>query len=309
MKIKVAILGAGVVASWYLDILRTYKNVSLVGICGRTEHKAIKLKNKYHIKNICSNIEELYDNTNADIVISTVSADNICKTSIELLNYPWTIFIEKPPGLNLREYNKIKKVSKIKNKKIYVGMNRRFFSSTLNLINFLKKSKGKRIINIFDQQDTFIEKIKKTPKKIIFNWMYVNSIHLIDYVSILARGKFKKIDLIYKNKNELFCMISFSSGDIVNYIARWNKPGPWEVKISTNNFYYELSPLEILKIRSNRDRRFKIFENTLIEKKFKTGFKLQIDNLLLASAGTQHKLPTLEKLEFTMKLIKKIYSL
>ena len=115
--------------------------------------------------------------------------------------------------------------------------------------------------------------------------------------------------LIYRNKNELSCKISFSSGDIVNYIARWNKPGPWEVKISTNNFYYELSPLEILKIRSNKDRNFKIFENTLIDKKFKTGFKLQIDNLLLASVGIQNKLPSIEKLEFTMKLIKKIYSL
>tara|TARA_B110000008_G_scaffold277279_1_gene318205 strand:+ start:956 stop:1885 length:930 start_codon:yes stop_codon:yes gene_type:complete len=309
MKIKVAILGAGVVASWYLDILRTYKNISVVGICGRTEHKAIKLKNKYNIKNVYSNIEELYGNTYADIVISTVSADNIYKTSIKLLNYPWTIFIEKPPGLNLREYNNIKKVSKLKNKKIYVGMNRRFFSSTINLINFLKKSEGKRVIHIFDQQDTHVEKIKKTPKKIISNWMYANSIHLIDYISILARGKFKKINLIYRNKNELSCKISFSSGDIVNYIARWNKPGPWEVKISTNNFYYELSPLEILKIRSNKDRNFKIFENTLIDKKFKTGFKLQIDNLLLASVGIQNKLPSIEKLEFTMKLIKKIYSL
>ena len=47
----------------------------------------------------------------------------------------------------------------------------------------------------------------------------------------------------------------------------------------------------------------------LIEKKFKTGFKIQIDNLLSAEKGLKHKLPSLEDLEFTMKLIKKIYSL
>jgi len=92
MNTKVAILGAGVVASWYLDILKSYKNISLVGICGRTEDKAKKLKDKYKIKNVYLNINELYNDTNADIIISTVSADNIYKTSIKLLNYPWTIF-------------------------------------------------------------------------------------------------------------------------------------------------------------------------------------------------------------------------
>ena len=39
-------------------------------------------------------------------------------------------------------------------------MNRRFFSSTSNLLTHLKKSNGKRIVHIFDQQDTEAEKKK-----------------------------------------------------------------------------------------------------------------------------------------------------
>tara|TARA_A100001015_G_scaffold318954_1_gene440401 strand:- start:692 stop:1621 length:930 start_codon:yes stop_codon:yes gene_type:complete len=309
MKIKLAILGAGVVAGWYLDILKTYKNINLVGICSRTAQKAKKLKKKYSIKEVYENIDELYKNTKADIIISTVSADNIYKTSINLLDYPWTIFIEKPPGLNWKEFTQLKKISKLRNKKIYVGMNRRFYSSTDNLISHLKKSKGERTIYIFDQQDTDVEKRKKTPKKIISNWIYANSIHLIDYVSILARGKLKSIDLIYKKKKEICCLLKFNTGDMVNYIARWNKPGPWEIKVSTDNFYYEMNPLEQLRARSNKSRKYMTFESSFIEEKFKPGFKLQIDNLLLASRGLKHKLPSIEKLEFTMKLIKKIYSL
>mgnify|MGYP000484864520 CR=1 FL=1 len=54
MKIKLAILGAGVVAGWHLDILKTYKNINLVGICSRTAQKAKKLKKKYSIKEIVS---------------------------------------------------------------------------------------------------------------------------------------------------------------------------------------------------------------------------------------------------------------
>ena len=40
MKTKIAILGAGVVASWYLDIFKTYKNILIVGIASRTREKA-----------------------------------------------------------------------------------------------------------------------------------------------------------------------------------------------------------------------------------------------------------------------------
>ena len=260
MKTKIAILGAGVVASWYLDIFKTYKNILIVGIASRTREKAEKLKYQYNIKNVFSDVDELYKKTKADIVISTVSADNIYKTSINLLDYPWTIFIEKPPGLNLKQFIQLTKLSKLRKKKIYVGMNRRFFSSTSNLLTHLKKSNGKRIVHIFDQQDTEAEKKKKTSKKIISNWMYANSIHLIDYVSILTRGELNKINLIYKNKKEINCVLKFSSGDIVNYLSRWNKPGPWEVKVSTDNFYYEMSPIEKLRIRSNKTRKFKILK-------------------------------------------------
>ena len=117
MKTKIAILGAGVVASWYLDIFKTYKNILIVGIASRTREKAEKLKYQYNIKNVFSDVDELYKKTKADIVISTVSADNIYKTSINLLDYPWTIFIEKPPGLNLKEFIHLKKLSKLRKKR------------------------------------------------------------------------------------------------------------------------------------------------------------------------------------------------
>ena len=73
-KIKVAILGGGIVASWYLDILKN-SDISLEGICSRTFYKAEKLKKKYKIKNNFKNINDLYNKTKSDIVISTVSAE------------------------------------------------------------------------------------------------------------------------------------------------------------------------------------------------------------------------------------------
>lgn len=307
-KIKIAILGGGVIASKYLDILKHYNGVSLEGICGRTYTKAENLKKQYGIKKNFTNINDLYNKTESDIVISTVSVENIFKTSKNLLDFPWTIFIEKPPGLNLKEFIKLKKLAFNRNKKIFVGMNRRYFSSTLNLLNEIKGQKDKRVIHIFDQQDTNIEKLKKRPKKIIDYWMYANAIHTLDYANFLTRGNIKKIDFLIKTKKEISCMIQFSSGDIVNYVSRWNKPGPWQIKVSTNKFYYELSPLEILRVRDNKSKEYKIFEISDIDKKFKTGFKLQVDDLIRAHTNKKNHLPSLLDLEPTMRLINKIYS-
>ena len=151
-----------------------------------------------------------------------------------MLNF-WVIFIEKPPGINFIEYLKLIKLSQIK-KNLKVA-NRRYFSSTLNLQEKINKIKGPRNIIIFDQQDTNVAKLKGKSLKLIKNWMYANSIHLIDYANFLTRGKLKNIKFIKKNKSEINCFLHFSSEDNVNYICRWNKPGPWQVQLSLKNYY------------------------------------------------------------------------
>ena len=80
--------------------------------------------------------------------------------------------------------------------------------------------------------------------KLIKNWMYANSIHLIDYANFLTRGKLKNIKFIKKIKVKLIVFYILALNDNVNYICRWNKPGPWQVQLSLKNYYFELSPLE-----------------------------------------------------------------
>lgn len=306
-KIKVAIIGAGNMASEYLRVLSENKNIELTGIYSRTFNKAEDLKLKFKIKKNLHSISDLYKKCKSDIVIITVPGDYIFKITKECMKFRWLIFIEKPPGINFKEYNQFLLKSKLENKKIYVGMNRRYFSSTLNLIKRIKNLKDPRSIQIYDQQDTIMAKKKGKSKKLIKNWMYANSIHLIDYISFLTRGKIKKMYFIQKTKNEVNCFLKFTSGDTVNYICRWNKPGPWQVKLSTNKFYFEMSPLEILKIKSNLDKKNIPLGISKNDQKFKTGLKLQIDDLINVFLNKKNNLVDLKGMYKTMNLIYKIY--
>ena len=306
-KIKVAIIGAGSMAEKYLQVLKKNKKIILSGIFSRTFSKAENLKKKFKIKKNIKKFDKLFSETNADIVISTVSVEQMYKITLKLIEYPWLIFIEKPPGLNYQEYKNLLKFANLKQKKVFVGMNRRYLSSTLDLIKNLRKETSKRSIFIFDQQDTNIQKKNHRPRKALYYWMYANSIHLIDYANFLCRGKIKKIDTISRNKKEIHCKIKFSSKDNVNYLCRWNKPGPWQINISTDKSYYELSPLENLKIRTGNKKNFVEYSKSKNDKVFKPGLKKQVDELTNIFLNKRSNLPELKDLKLTMSLIHKIY--
>ena len=72
-----------------------------------------------------------------------------------------------------------------------MALNRRYYSSTILLKRFLKKNDSKRIIEINDQEINKNLPLNKI--KISKYWMYCNSIHLIDFIYYLSRGKIVKI--------------------------------------------------------------------------------------------------------------------
>ena len=59
MKIKICIVGAGIIAQEYLKVLKDIKNLNVVGIYSRTMKKAINLKKKFKIKKVYPNIYEM----------------------------------------------------------------------------------------------------------------------------------------------------------------------------------------------------------------------------------------------------------
>ena len=97
----------------------------------------------------------------------------------------------KPLGYNLDEANKIFLQSKKSKTKIFVALNRRFFFSTQELLKKISKDKSNRVVEIIDTQTPELFK-NRFPNKIIKNWIFANSIHMIDYINILCRGHKKK---------------------------------------------------------------------------------------------------------------------
>jgi len=303
-KINVSIVGAGKIAEEHIRAFSVIKNYKIVGICSRTRIKAKKLQKKYNILRCYNSIEDLNKYSNSNLVIVAVSLENLWSVYTKVLSYNnWSCLLEKPVGLNCYEAKKI--ISTCKDpKKAFVSLNRYSYSTTKKILKYLNKDKSKRLIHIFDQENFY--KIKN--KKIKKNWMYCNSIHLVDYCRFLARGKLLKIKILQRNKDYNFVKyLEFSSGDRIVFTSIWNKPGPWSVKISTKHFFLDLQNLENLFVSGKKVRNKKITLN-YSDKKFKPGFLLQAKELKkFLSNKIYPNLPNILDAYKTMLLTKRIY--
>ena len=295
----------------HLKSFSTIKNVNLSGIYSRTRLKAEILSSKFEIENVYNSIEDLYQNTKADLVVISVPELNTKEVCEIAFKFPWVCLIEKPVGYNLINAFEIQSLVERYNTKAFVALNRRHYSSTRLLQNDLKLNNEIRTVHVFDQENPKVALDAGTPKLIVDNWMYANSIHIVDFFAILCRGSLISVENINKWIPEKPCFVLskliFSSGDIGIYEAIWEGPGPWAVTVSTPSKRWELRPLEELRSQEYKSRKSFLQDINEWDTDFKPGLRLQAEEVLKALNGESHQLPTLKDALITMDIINKIY--
>jgi predicted dehydrogenase len=146
---------------------------------------------------------------------------------------------------------------------------------------------------------------------VVENWMYANSIHVIDYLIAFGRGGVKSVDVIRpwagEASNVVLAKIDFHSGDVGLYEGIWQGPGPWAVTVSTPAKRWEFRPLENAVFQVRGERRLQPTEPHPWDKQFKSGFRRQAEEVVRALGGQPSQAPTLEQSLDTMRLIAAIF--
>jgi len=295
--------------------IRAFKDIEgavVSGICSRTTIKAQALALEFGISTVAETVQGLFDKTHADIVVITASVPSIGEVSIECFKFPWICLIEKPPGHNLEEALFIQSKAIQNQARVYVALNRRHFSSTRAVLDQLKDQNCLRIVKVCDQEDMKDPSRIGHPQKIIDNWMYANSIHMVDYFSIFCRGKLKSVSPVIcwdpLNPKYVVAKLEFDSGDIGLYEAIWNAPSPWAVSIITPKARWDMSPLEVATRQDygNRKRNNIYLDN--LDDRFKPGLRVQAQLAVNAVHNQDTILPTIDDAVQTMQMIELIYN-
>lgn len=311
IKVKIGIVGTGYMALEHIRAFSAVEGANISGIYGRSLEKALDLKEKFGIGSVCKSIDDLYQ-TGAQLVVICVSELASVEIIEECAIHDWKILCEKPIAPNLEAALCLK--SKIESRlgDVYVAHNRRFYSSIIGAIEALDRSTDQRIIRISDQEDTIAAKATGVPDLILKNWMYANSIHLIDLFHVFGRGAVQNIEAIYDiviGDTRFFeVRLDFDSGDIGIYQACWNAPSPWSVQVSTPDIHLNMSPIETAQFQLAGSRAWNDISVHSSDVNFKPGLVSQAIEAVKAASGRPSKLVTLTQSLETMKLISRIYS-
>lgn len=309
---RVAIIGAGRMATEHTRALSAIEGVQLAGVCSRTRRRAEDLAAAHGVACVCDSIEELRETTDADLVVVAVPELETRQVAERCFEYEWTCLIEKPAGYDLQDAEAIAGSARDSARRAFVALNRRHYSSTRAVLQDLEADPGPRIIQVQDQEDPAAAAKAGRPRAVVDNWMFANSIHLIDYFAVFGRGSIVDVDPVVRwdprDPSIVAARIVFDSGDIGLYQAVWNRPGPWSVSVTTPSRYWEMRPLEQATMQSYGQRRSEPAPIHEWDTDFKPGFRRQAEYAVRAARGEiVPELPTLEDALTSMRLVQAVY--
>jgi predicted dehydrogenase len=222
--------------------------VQVVGIHSRTRARAEALAQEFSISFVGDSVGELYERTHADLVVVTVVELSMNAVAKACFEFPWTVLLEKPAGYDLEDALSIHAAAGTRGRRVFVALNRRALSATLEVKTQLAEQAGARFIKVCDQQSQARALAGGQPPLVVANWMFANSIHMIDYFRQFARGAVKSVEPIRpydaKAPDVVLLRVTFDSGDHGLYEGIWHAPGPWAVSVTTPDRRWELRPLE-----------------------------------------------------------------
>jgi predicted dehydrogenase len=310
-RCRVAFVGAGSTIREHVRAFQDVAGVDLVGIANRTRAKAEQLAQELSIPAVFDTIDDLAACTRADVVVVAVYESAIRETMEACLAHPWGVLMEKPIGLDLHEARQITAAAKAAGRRVWVGLNRRALGSTRAVLDDLAANPGPRFIHVQDQQNLATARALGHKPEVVNNWMFANSIHLVDYLRVFGRGEVTKVDVLSAFDADepglVLAKINFESGDIGLYEALWHAPGPWACTVTTERRRWELRPLEKTAFQNPGERNLNQIATASADAAFKPGFRSQAEHVVAAWRGAASDAPTIADALATTELVAQIY--
>ncbi len=312
---KVAIIGAGYMATEHAKAFHGLPGVELVGVYSRTMSRAEALAQQYPGMQVCDSVASLYEKTRADLVIVTVKELSMREVASACFQHSWTVLLEKPAGYSLQDAEKIHDAAIAAHAKVFVALNRRAYSSTRQMLCLLnQRPEDKRFVTVLDQQDQVAARdIYHEPPEVVQNYMFANSIHLIDYFNAICRGDIVRVVPILpwtpENPGMVVSKIEYSSGDVGLYEGNWMGPGPWVVTMATPSRRIEMRPLEQATEQLRGERRANPLPVDSMDSEFKPGLRYQAQQAIAVTVGEETSLPTLSESLRSMMLVSEIFGM
>jgi predicted dehydrogenase len=198
---------------------------------------------------------------------------------------------------------------------VFVGLNRRCYGATRACIANLAPDEGARFVEVHDQEDMVGAHRAGRPEEVIRNWMFANSIHMVDYFRVFARGDLTKVTIVEPWRPNapahVIAYLAFSSGDAGLYHGVWNMPGPWSCSVTTSQRRVEMRPVEKTRIQLAGSRDVIEVGTESWDRDFKPGFRRQAQEIVdfIRTGEKPLHVPDIDEALATTELVAELYGI
>lgn len=311
MKDPLYIIGSGPMAIDYAKVLKAMQVD--VKVVGRSQASCDKFKNETGIDCISGGFENWFNSHTGTLknVIVAVSEENLGTVTEKLIqkNVPH-ILVEKPGAATYEEIDRVLNTQKSSTSKVYVGYNRRFYSSVQTAKKLIAEDGGVQSFFFEFTEWGHVIREKVCPQLVKEEWLWHNSTHVMDLAFYLGgfpaqMSAYKAGTLDWHSRGAKYSGAGVTKeGALFSYMANWAAPGRWVVEILTSKRRFIFKPLEKLqvqKIGSVAVEEYPIENESDLN--FKPGLYNQVKAFL---EGNDEVLVTLQQQKLNMQWYKNI---
>ena len=245
---SVAIFGTSGMVREHAKAFSAVPGTTIVDIHSRTRTCAQALAAELGIPAVYDSVDELHRETGADLgggAVPELARNGVAKACFR---FACALLLEKLTDYTLADAQDIAAATENTGARVRVGLNCRFVSSSQAVLRDLADDPGPRVIHVRDQQSLETARAHHDPEEFAADWMFVNSIHVIIYLTMLGRGSILEIALTARWEppapSAVLATARFASGDIDFYSGIWNGPAPRASSVTKRQRRWSLRPLE-----------------------------------------------------------------
>ncbi len=324
--LRVGIVGCGVVAQIiHLPWLTRQENVLVSALCDTDVRKATMVGERFGIKNIYTDMEEMFNEQELDVVFILTPTNMHLPMALLALKRGCHLFIEKPVARNASEAQKIADAAKKADRLVMVGMQNRFRADVTPIQTFLEEQQLGEVFFVKTGWLQTGEKLEKSSwmfnKKIAGGGVLLDlGIQLIDLAWWL-NGKPRLMEVAASSVNikkdlqvedYLSAYLKFDNG--MTLFGEFS----WAFPIGKDRFYVDmfgtkgscwLSPLRIQRLWRgqvlNITPDVKIHPRSVFKKSYEAELQHFVDVLM---GNTQNLISPIEEAVQVMEIIDRIYA-
>jgi len=247
-QLRIGLVGTGSIAREHARVLQALPHVQLAAVVSRTRPRAEAFAAEFGGAVVYDHLRTMVREEQPDALLITCSVDQLTEVALAAIEYGCPLLIEKPPGINWQETQRLADAAEQSGTRTMVGFNRRYYSVFKEGLDAIHRHGALRGVQIEGHERFWrILETGVTPE-LRQSWIYANATHTIDLLRYfggeIAVSQAYGTTVRESSGDQFVAAMRFESGAIGTYTAHWFSPGGWRVLLYGDGITVSFAPLE-----------------------------------------------------------------